>query len=175
MSTLSGVSEPTSTVTVFDGGQQVGTAKTGADGTWSLTLKLNGGAVHAFTETAYDPAGNTGASTGVAYWANPANRSIGGGSGDNVFIGQKNDSFTGGSGHDHFVFNLGFGKESVSGFTSGSDQIWLDHTLFGSFAAVMANALRVGGDTLITTGSGDQLQLQGVQPGGLHAGDFHFF
>jgi hypothetical protein len=174
-STVSGSSEAGSTVTVFDGGQQVGVATAAADGTWSLSLKLNGGSVHQFTETAVDLAGNTGASTGSGYWANPANKSFSGGSGDDVFIGQKGDSFTCGSGHDHLVFNTGFGRETVSGFASGSDQIWLDHTLFGSFAAVMASALRLGGDTLISTGAGDQLQLHGVLPTGLHAGDFHFF
>jgi uncharacterized repeat protein (TIGR03803 family) len=175
MSTLSGTSEAGSTVTVFDGGQQVGVATTAANGTWSLTLKLNGGQTHQFTETAVDLAGNTGASTGSGYWANPANKAFTGGTGDDVFIGQKGDSFTCGSGHDHLVFNAGFGREDVSNFASGSDQIWLDHTVFGSVAAVMANALRMGGDTLISTSSGDQLLLHGVLPTGLHAGDFHFF
>jgi hypothetical protein len=33
----------------------------------------------------------------------------------------------------------------------------------------------VGGDTVISDGAGDQLQLQGVLPTGLHAGDFHIF
>jgi uncharacterized repeat protein (TIGR03803 family) len=175
LSIVSGTSEAGSTVTLFDAGQQVGVATTGADGTWSVTLKLNGGSTHEFTETAVDLAGNTGASSGSGYWANPANKSFSGGTGDDVFIGQKGDTIACGSGHDHLVFNTGFGKETVSGFAAGSDQIWLDHTLFSSATAVMANALRMGGDTLISDGAGDQLLLQGVLPTGLHAGDFHFF
>jgi uncharacterized repeat protein (TIGR03803 family) len=175
LSIVSGTCAVGSTVTLYDGGQQVGSATTGSDGTWSVTLKLNGGATHQFTETAVDLAGHAGASTGSGYWANPANKSFSGGTGDDVFIGQKGDTFTAGAGHDHFVFNTGFGKETISGFASGTDQIWFDHTLFGSAAAVMANALRVGGDTLISDGAGDQLLLQGVLPTGLHAGDFHFF
>jgi uncharacterized repeat protein (TIGR03803 family) len=175
MSIVSGTCEAGSTVTLFDGGQQVGVAKTGADGTWSVTLKLNGGSTHQFTETAVDLANNTGSSTGSGYWANPANKSFSGGTGDDVFIGQKGDTIACGTGHDRLVLNVGFGKETVSGFTSGSDQIWLDHTLFSSVTAVMSNALRVGGDTVISDGAGDQLLLQGVLPTGLHTGDFHFF
>src|SRR6185312_12798477 len=81
-STISGTSEAGSTVTLFDGGQKVGVATAGADGTWSVTLKLNGGAIHQFTETAVDLAGNSGASAGAAYWANPANKAMVGASGD---------------------------------------------------------------------------------------------
>jgi uncharacterized repeat protein (TIGR03803 family) len=175
MSAVSGTSEAGSTVTLFDNGQKVGVTTTGADGTWSVTLKLNGGQAHVFTETAVDLANNSGASTGAAYWANPANRSFTGGAGHDVFIGTKGDSFTSGSGPDHFVFGAGFGSEAVAGFRSGSDQISFDHTLFANAAAVLAHAHQSGANTVITDGQGDQLVLQGVLPSQLHAGDFHVF
>lgn len=174
-STVSGVSEAGSTVTLFDGGQKVGVATAGADGTWSVTLKLNGGQVHQFTETAVDLAGNTGASTGAAYWSNPANKAMVGGAGDDVFIGGKGDTLTGGGGHNHFVFNTGFGKQTVTNFASGSDQLWFDHALFGNASQVIAHAQQSGANALITDAAGDQIVLQGVQYASLHAGDFHFF
>jgi hypothetical protein len=172
---VSGTSEAGSTVTLFDGGQQVGSATTGADGTWSVTLKLNGGAVHTFTETAYDPAGNTGASAGTAYWAGSANKTLVGVSGDDVFIGGNKDTLTGGGGHDHFVFNTGFGAQTVSNFTSGMDQLWFDHTLFANAAQVLAHAQQSGANTVITDTSGDQVVLQGIQLIALHTGDFLLF
>jgi uncharacterized repeat protein (TIGR03803 family) len=174
-SIVSGTSEAGSTVTLFDSGQQVGVATAGADGTWSVTLKLNGGSPHAFTETAVDLAGNTGASTGAAYWANPANKALVGASGDDVFIGSKGDTLTGGGGHNHFVMNSGFGNQTVTNFRSGSDQLWFDHTLFGNAAQVMAHTLQSGGNTVITDAAGDQLVLQGVLPSWMHVNDFLFF
>jgi hypothetical protein len=174
-STVSGTSEAGSTVTLFDSGQQVGVATAGADGAWSVTLKLNGGSIHEFTETAVDLAGNSGASSGAAYWANPANKSLVGASGDDVFVGGKGDTLTGGVGHDHFVFNTGFGKQTVTNFACGSDQLWFDHTLFGNASQVLAHAQQSGANAVITAAGGDQVVLQGVLCATLHEADFHFF
>jgi uncharacterized repeat protein (TIGR03803 family) len=174
-SVVSGTSEAGSTVTLFDSGQQVGVATAGADGTWSVTLKLNGGSVHSFTETAVDQAGNTGASAGAAYWTNPANKTLVGASGNDVFIGGKGDVLTGAGGHNHFVLNTGFGNQTVTNFTSGSDQLWFDHTLFANASQVMAHALQSGANTVITDSAGDQLVLQGVLPSWMHTNDFLFF
>jgi uncharacterized repeat protein (TIGR03803 family) len=174
-STVSGTSEAGSTVTLFDSGQKVGVVTAAADGTWSVTLKLNGGATHQFTETAVDLAGNTGASAGSAYWANPANKALVGGSGDDVFIGGKGDTLTGVGGQNHFVFNTGFGVQTVTNFTCGSDQLWFAHALFADASQVIAHARQSGANALITDAAGDQIVLQGVQCASLHAGDFHFF
>jgi uncharacterized repeat protein (TIGR03803 family) len=174
-SIVSGTSEAGSTVTLFDSGQQVGAATAGADGTWSVTLKLNGGSIHSFTETAVDLAGNTGASAGAAYWTNPANKTLVGASGNDVFIGGKGDVLTGAGGHNHFVMNVGFGNQTVTNFTSGSDQLWFDHTLFSNASQVMAHALQSGANTVITDAAGDQLVLQGVLPSWMHTNDFLFF
>lgn len=173
LNTVCGVSEAGSTVTLFDGGQQVGVATAGADGHWAVTLKLNGGQAHQFTETAVDLAGNVGVSAGVALWANPANKALVGGAGDDVLIAGKGSVLTGGGGHDHFVFDTGFSRATITDFTSGTDQIWLNHTLFDSAILVMAHAQRSGGDMAITDSAGDQLLLKGVSA--LHAEDFVFF
>ena len=175
MSTVSGLSEAGSTVTVFDSGQQIGVVTAAADGTWSLLAKLNGGAVHQFTETAVDLAGNPGVSAGFSYWANPGIKALAGGVGDDVLIGGKGDALTGGGGHDHFVLNAGFGRVTVTDFSSGADQIWLAHGLFSDAFSAVAHAVRSGSDTVITDSAGDQIVLQGFQPQGLHLGDFAFF
>ncbi|MGZ3400156.1 MAG: M10 family metallopeptidase C-terminal domain-containing protein [Caulobacteraceae bacterium] len=146
----------------------------GHDGKWSVTVKLNGGSVHQFTETAVDLAGNVGSSAGVAYWANAGNRTLVGGAGNDVLIGQKGDILTGGAGHDHFVVGAGFGKTTVTDFASGSDQIGISHSLANNAASVMAHARASHGDTVISFGNGDSLTLQGVLPSALHAGDFFF-
>jgi hypothetical protein len=57
--TLSGTAEAGSTVKLFDGTTQIGTAKANASGAWSVaTTKLSGGS-HNFTARAADAAGNT--------------------------------------------------------------------------------------------------------------------
>jgi uncharacterized repeat protein (TIGR03803 family) len=174
-SVVSGVSEANSSVTLYDGGQQIGMATADSFGNWSVTAKLNGGSVHEFTETAQDQAGNIGGSTGSAYWANPANKAFVGGAGDDVFIGQKGDTFTGGSGHNHFVFDVGFGTQTVTNFRHGSDQVWFDQTLFGTASQAVAHAHQSGANTVILDSAGDQLILQNVQASTLQAGDFHLF
>jgi hypothetical protein len=56
--TLSGTAEAGSTVQIFDGATQIGTAKVNGNGAWSLaTAKLSNG-THDFTATAADAAGN---------------------------------------------------------------------------------------------------------------------
>lgn len=174
LTTISGVSEARSKVAVFDNGKQIGVATADAHGAWSLSTNLASGTVHQFTETASDTAGNTGASTGVTEWSSVGRKHLVGGSGDDVLIGRTGDRLTGGAGDDHFVFNAGFGKQTITDFTPGSDQIWFSHTAFHSFAAVMADAHRSGGNTVISDAAGDHLTLAGVLPSALSAGDFHF-
>jgi hypothetical protein len=61
--TLTGTAEAGSTVEMFDGTTQIGTAKAGANGAWSLaTAELSTG-THDFTVTATDAAGNTGSAS----------------------------------------------------------------------------------------------------------------
>ena len=111
----------------------------------------------------------------TGYYANPANKQLAGGAGDDVLIGKAGIGLTGGAGHDHFVFNAGFGKETVADFTSGSDQLWFSHTLFDSASSVMAHAHQSGADTVIAYDSGDTVTLTGVLPTALHASDFIIF
>jgi Ca2+-binding RTX toxin-like protein len=116
-----------------------------------------------------------GSSTGVAFYTNAANNKLIGGSGDDVLVGRPGDALTGGGGEDHFVFNPSFGKETITDFAPATDQIWFDHSLFGSFSSIMAHAKLSGGDTVITFDGGDVLTLKGVLPSALSSQDFVFF
>jgi hypothetical protein len=64
LTTLSGMSEADSKVSVFDGGKPLATVTADSSGNWSLQANISAGS-HLFTETATDLAGNTGDSTGV--------------------------------------------------------------------------------------------------------------
>jgi hypothetical protein len=57
--TLNGTAEVGSTVTIFDGPTQIGTAKANAGGAWSFTTTELPNAVHNFTAKATNTAGNT--------------------------------------------------------------------------------------------------------------------
>jgi hypothetical protein len=57
--TLNGTAAVGSTVTIFDGPIQIGTARANANGTWSFTITELSNADHNFTAKATDAAGNT--------------------------------------------------------------------------------------------------------------------
>src|SRR5262249_48252308 len=115
LTTLSGMSEADSKVSVFDGSKPLGTVTADSFGNWSLQANISGG-THQFTETATDLAGNTGASAGVTDYAPGGNKTLTGGNGNDFLIAGKNDVLIGGLGNDTFVFNPNFGKETVADF-----------------------------------------------------------
>jgi hypothetical protein len=59
--TLNGTAELGSTVTIFDGPTQIGTAKANASGAWSFTTSELSNDAHSFTAKATNTAGNTSA------------------------------------------------------------------------------------------------------------------
>ncbi len=60
---LTGAAEVNSTIKVFDGTTQIGTAKAGNDGAWTFTATNLAVGSHSFTAKAMDAAGNTGTSS----------------------------------------------------------------------------------------------------------------
>ena len=62
---LTGTAEANSTVTVFDSGTQLASVTASGSGVWSYTTtgSVTNSAIHTFTTTASDPAGNTGPSS----------------------------------------------------------------------------------------------------------------
>ena len=175
LKTLYGTSEANSSVSIYDSGKLIGTITAAADGTWSLQANVSGSAVHSYTETATDLAGNVGSSAGVTLYTPAAHNSLQGGSGNDVLIGRPNDTLEGGSGSDTFVFNPGSGKETISDFVAaGSTHDIIELHQLGLTNFEQVNAAQVGKDVVITVDPHDTIKLVGVHLGDLTASDFHF-
>ena len=101
------------------------------------------------------------------------------GNGNDTVHAGPNDTISVGTGVDKIVFAVSpyptfIGQETISGFSSQHDVIKINHTLIGSFKAVLADAHQVGSDTIITIDASDQITLKGVALSSLHAHDFLF-
>jgi Ca2+-binding RTX toxin-like protein len=115
-----------------------------------------------------DAAGNTGVSP---------NKGIYGTSGNDQLTGGPGEVLSGGVGKDTFVFHAGFGTDVITDFhTSGSNQdvIQFDHTIFQSFANVLANAAQQGSNVVITADATDTVTLLNVSKTALLSSNFHF-
>ena len=81
---------------------------------------------------------------------------------------------TGGAGADLFVFAAGFGKDTITNFTAGTDDIVFAKDVFGSYDLVAAAASQVDADVVITLDADTTLTLANVQLSALGADDFRF-
>ncbi|PZU10861.1 calcium-binding protein [Sphingomonas sp.] len=98
-----------------------------------------------------------------------------GNSQDNVLIGNgANNVLTGRGGSDTFGFRTGFGHDTITDFTFGSDVISFAAGTFGSFADVMAHASMVGGDTVIALDANNSVTVQNKQLSSFTASNFVF-
>ena len=79
----------------------------------------------------------------------------------------------GGSGHDTFVFDPGFGNDTVFGWESG-DTFSFSSADFADFEAVQAAMTQVGSDTLITLNANDTVLIKDTLITDFIAGDFVF-
>ena len=182
LTTLSGKSEPDSTVTVFDGSKPLGTVTADDSGDWHLQTKLSSG-THQFTETATDVAGNTGNSVAVTDYATSGHKTLTGGSGYDFLIAGPNDTLIGGAGNDTFVFNPSFGKETVADFNPNQDQLAFNHALFAQATAafVLSQTHDTGFGAEIVVDPHDTVTLTGVTVAQLqtaqtaHQNLIHFF
>lgn len=170
----------TASVTVTIGG--VANAPTQTGGTGGDTLNGTAG-----DEVLDGLAGNDvliGAGGADTLKGGAGNDSLNGGAGidslngadgnDTIVGGAGNDILAAGRGADVFVFNAGFGKDTLIDFKPGEDDIRLVGAGFNNFAEVMANATQVGANILITNAAGDSLQLNNLQLASLQSGDFLF-
>ena len=182
LTTLSGMSEADSKVSVFDGSKPLGTVTADSSGDWSLQANISGG-THQFTETSTDVAGNTGNSAGVTVYNPGGNKTLSGGSGNDFLIAGKNDVLIGGPGNDTFVFNQGFGKETVADFNPNQDQLAFNHALFAQATAafVLSQTHDTGFGAEIVVDPHDTVTLTGVTVAQLqtaqtaHQNLIHFF
>jgi Ca2+-binding RTX toxin-like protein len=172
--TLSGTAEANSTVSIYDRGTTlIGTATVGADGTWSLQATVSGNVVHSFTEISKDATAYTVSSTGVTLYAPAAHELLQAGSGNDVLIGGPNDTLIGGQRPDTFVFNPGFGKDTIYQFNPDHDVLSFHHT-FANLTAVQHATHQVGANTVITYDANDTITLMGISVSQLHFDASHF-
>ncbi|KRE16519.1 hypothetical protein ASE63_14955 [Bosea sp. Root381] len=104
------------------------------------------------------------------------NDKLSGGSGDDVLDGGAGDDIlTGGSGNDVFVFAPGFGRDTITDFAGGQeDVIEFDRAIFADIDALFSHAAQVGADVVITVDADNTLTISGIQLNSLHADDFRF-
>jgi VCBS repeat-containing protein len=106
------------------------------------------------------------------------NDAIGGGAGNDTIIGGAgNDVMDGGAGDDSFVFNAGFGHDTISAFgdsLSNQDVIDFSTAIFVNFAAVHAASHQVGADVHIDVDASNNIVLANVSLASLGADDFRF-
>ena len=96
---------------------------------------------------------------------------------DTLIGGAGNDTMTGGTQSDKFVFQTGFGQDTINDFTVGAasdDVIEFQNSMFANFAAVQAASQQVGSDVLITVDASNTILLKNVTLGNLHQDDFLF-
>jgi Ca2+-binding RTX toxin-like protein len=120
-----------------------------------------------------DATGGTGGNW--IYGNSGANRIDAGGGFDVVDGGKGNDVLTGGSSSDDFHFARGSGRDIVTDFEAGLDEIELgDLKGAKDFADMLANHLSEKGDDLVITYGHDVVVLKGMAGATLQAGDFDF-
>jgi Ca2+-binding RTX toxin-like protein len=134
---LAGTSDLSGAVQVLDGTTLIGTAAV-SSGNWSFATAKLSDAVHSFTVTETDIAGNKGTSS-LAIFGSSNGDTLNGGSGNDIIIGNGGndvikgggggDSLTGGAGNDTFVYTSigdsqpGAGKfDTITDFTHNADK-----------------------------------------------------
>lgn len=101
---------------------------------------------------------------------------ISGGSGDDTIEGGAGDDLlSGGSGDDVFVFAPNFGHDRITDFGGwDADVIEFTTGMFADFDAVLAAAVQVGSDVVITLDDQNSLTLAEMHRDSLRADDFRF-
>ena len=96
------------------------------------------------------------------------------GNSDIVFfaIGSNNVSVSGN--YEQFIFNQGFGVDSISGFLSSTDHLSFSHSDYSNFAAIQSHMSQSGGNTIIS-GNAGYVTLVGVNQGSLSSSNFSFY
>lgn len=99
---------------------------------------------------------------------------LGGRGEDTLTGGTGNDTLSGGANADVFVFAQGDGKDQVTDFEDGRDQLDVSEHGLSSASQVRALATDLATGTRIDFGSGDTVFLEGIFKADLTNGDFIF-
>ncbi len=141
VSLIGTTAEANDAISVYDGSNLLGTETTDANGNWDFVTAQVSNAVHVYTVTATDPAGNLGHGNEAILGSTTADTLVGG-PGNDIIIGRGgNDTFIGGggadmlfsgSGHDTFVFNAitdstPASHDTIVNFNHSTDQIEFAH------------------------------------------------
>ncbi len=98
----------------------------------------------------------------------------GGAGNDVLYGGAGNDILWGGIGNDTFVFDLGFGNNTIYRFETSNDIIELNGLGVSSFAQLQGYFKQNGDDLVIDFGDGNSITLQNVSRDDLTADVFKF-
>ncbi len=96
---------------------------------------------------------------------------------DYLFGSAGNDTMTGGTGADVFVFNAGFGNDTITDFAAGvgrTDRLWLQAAGVAGQTAPEWSALDTAAGAVISIVGQGSITLAGVSVAQLHADDFIF-
>jgi Ca2+-binding RTX toxin-like protein len=99
------------------------------------------------------------------------------GGNDYIFGGQGNDRMTGGADADVFVFELGFGNDTITDFWAGAgrtDRMWFQSNGTINPATASWHAADTAAGAMITVDGHGSVTLTGVTLAQLHADDFIF-
>ena len=131
---LKGTAEANSTVKVFDGTAQIGTATASASGAWNFdTGHLDSGS-HSFTSKAVDAAGNVGsasAATSVGIAAPPASTPTAGVDLTDLSKGSWNSVTIKGTADPNSAVKIYDGDKAIGSATASSDGNWAYTTKLG--------------------------------------------
>jgi serralysin len=101
------------------------------------------------------------------------NDTLVGSAGSNKINGYHgNDKLTGGTGYDDFVFAKGYGKDTITDFKNGVDDLDLTAYNFASANSVLSKATQVGDDVQIKFSATDIIILENFKLANLDASDF---
>jgi hypothetical protein len=163
---VSGTSEASSSVSVFDGntGGLLGHTTAGSNGAWSVLMgNISYNAVQNFVLTATDAAGHVGST-----------HALFGTTGNDVISNTAvNEVLFGNGGTDTFVFGGNVGKATVADFQANNDAVQLSHNAFSSFADVLAHAAQVGTDVTIAIDASNSVTLHNTALTQLTSNNFH--
>jgi len=96
----------------------------------------------------------------------------GGNGNDKLYGGRGNDTLTGGAGDDQFIFQAGVGNDRITDLNNHDTIVFEASSGVTSFGQLTLT--KVGNNTIITWGTSDSIQVDGVKPNQLHASDFSF-
>ena len=145
--TLSGTGTAGDRVTIYDGGNRLGSTTTASNGTWSYTTYASSSVEHDYSITDTSPTGAKTAGTGHALLGSRGDDTLTGGAGNDVIVGGAgNDVITGGpgsnvlkggTGADTFVVAAapnGAAPDRITDFTSGTDKLAFTQSSFSALA-----------------------------------------